>query len=56
MKLRDPQDTILALALIALVAFLVVRDVAWAETIATAVVGGVLVMIRPGTPGGTGGA
>ena len=49
MKLRDPQDTLLALALIALVAFLVIEGVDWSETIANIVVGGVLVMIRPGT-------
>ena len=36
--------------LVAFAAFLVVRGVEWSETVAVTVVGGVLVMIRPGTP------
>lgn len=49
-RLRDPQDTLLAVTLVAFAAFLVVRGVEWSETVAVTVVGGVLVMIRPGTP------
>jgi hypothetical protein len=49
MKVRDPQDTLLALAVLVYAAYLTWVGVDFAEVIGTTVVGGILVLLRPGT-------
>lgn len=53
-KLRDPQDTVLLLSLVALAVFVVIQEVEWAEVVVGSVITAVATKIgttgaRPGS-------